>query len=59
MPARSSACCIVSVVNTPKITGTDVSRATAATPLLASATTTSKWGVSPRITAPRVISTWY
>ena len=25
MPARSSACCIVSVVNTPKITGTDVS----------------------------------
>ena len=49
---------MVSVVSTPKITGTPVSRLTAATPLLTSATTTSKWGVSPRITAPRVITTW-
>ena len=57
MPARSRACCRVSVVSTPKITGTPVARLTAATPLLTSATTTSKWGVSPRITAPRVITT--
>ena len=32
---------------------------TVAIPLLASDTTTSKWGVSPRITAPNVITTSY
>eukprot|EP01022_Parablepharisma_sp_SALTPOND_P024123 TRINITY_DN5305_c1_g4_i2.p1 TRINITY_DN5305_c1_g4~~TRINITY_DN5305_c1_g4_i2.p1 ORF type:complete len:914 (+),score=247.13 TRINITY_DN5305_c1_g4_i2:98-2839(+) len=59
VPARSMACSMVSVVNTPKITGTPVSRLTWATPLETSAATQSKWLVAPRITAPRVSTASY
>lgn len=52
-PARSSACSRVLVVRTPKVQGTPDSRATCCRPRADSPATYSKWGVSPRITAPR------
>ncbi|MNU06034.1 hypothetical protein D3C72_2510700 [compost metagenome] len=39
VPARSTACSMVSVVSTPKITGTPVESALVATPLATSAET--------------------
>ena len=59
VPARSMACSMVSVVRTPKITGTPVSSATLADPLGRLAGDESKCGVEPRITAPRQITASY
>jgi hypothetical protein len=53
VPARSIACSMVSVVNTPKTTGIPFSRPTTAIPLETSALIYSKCGVAPRIIAPR------
>ena len=53
------ACSTVSVVSTPKITGTPVSRPTWAVPLVTSAAIMSKWGVPPRITAPSTTTPAY
>src|SRR5437588_680024 len=58
-PARSRACSKVSVVSTPKTTGTPVSMAASRIPRAAWPATWSKWAVSPRITAPRQITASY
>src|SRR5918999_2860364 len=53
VPERSMACSMVSVVRTPKMTGTPVSRAARVAPAAAWPETYSKWAVAPRMTAPR------
>src|SRR5918994_3167996 len=58
-PERSIACSNVSVVRTPKMTGTPVSSAAARMPFAACPATCSKCAVSPRITAPRQITASY
>src|SRR3954452_11074229 len=52
-PARSRACCSVSVVSTPLPTGLAASRATRVSPAVTASQTYSKCGVPPRITTPR------
>src|SRR5262249_18227086 len=59
VPARSTACSIVFVVSTPKVTATPrscASSATRATPDAHSPATYSKCGVEPRITQPSAIA---
>src|SRR5919204_3011640 len=58
-PERSMACSNVSVVRTPKMTGTPVSSAAARMPFAACPAMCSKCAVSPRITAPRQITASY
>src|SRR5690606_12199150 len=53
VPALSSACSIVSVVSTPKMTASPVCIAADATHLASSLLTYSKCGVAPLITTPR------
>src|SRR5690606_28508480 len=52
VPALSRACSRLSVVSTPYSTGMPDCMATSATPRVAVATTSSKWGAAPRISAP-------
>src|SRR3954453_5635609 len=51
-PARSRACCSVSVVSTPLPTGFGASRATRVSPAVTASQTYSKCGVPPRTTTP-------
>src|SRR3954447_15064096 len=64
-PARSRACCSVSVVSTPLPTGLPASRATRGSPAVTASQTYSKCGVPPRTTTPsattascRSVSAW-
>src|SRR5690554_1078823 len=59
VPERSMACSMESTVSTPKATGTPYSMDTWARPLVHSPATYSKWGVPPRITAPRAMMAAY
>ena len=56
VPERSMACSMLSVVRTPKMTGTPLSAPAAASPLVQAPATWSKCGVEPRMTAPSAMT---